>query len=331
MFSYLLGFAVRRVLLFIDLMDRPNDRSNHSVPTPRGGGIGIMLAIWTGFFAASGGSGPPLAVTVLTGSFVLAALSLLDDRYSLAWSTRIALQLFVSVVVVAAFGLIMSAPAGLGGSWLLAPVLVLWITGYANAFNFMDGINGLAGFQAMLTGIGTALVAVRAGLPPNHPVVTLSLLLAGGAAGFLPHNFPSARMFMGDVGSVPLGFLLAVLAVWIAAARGWAVLIPLGFLHANYVLDTGVTLVRRWRRGEVVHQAHREHFYQRAVRAGMSHTTVTLSEVILEAAVGAVTIWAAGRTDSWPALMCAVVFALVCWGAFFLWCEATFRRAQTVD
>jgi UDP-N-acetylmuramyl pentapeptide phosphotransferase/UDP-N-acetylglucosamine-1-phosphate transferase len=328
--SYFLGFAVCRVLRCTNLVDRPNDRSSHDVPTLRGGGIGIMLAIWTGYLVVDHGFGPSLASTVLLGSFILAVLSFFDDRYSLAWSTRIAFQLLVTIGVVVAFCLTMPAMVA-PTFWIFAPLLVLWIAGYANAFNFMDGINGLAGFQAVLSGMGAALIALRAGLAPSHPAVVLNVLLAGGAAGFLPHNFPSARMFMGDVGSVPLGFLLAVVAIWIAAAGGWPLLIPLGCLHANYILDTGITLVRRLRRGAVVYQAHREHFYQRAVRAGKSHTTVTLSEVILEAAVGTVAIWAAGRTDSWPALVGAPAFALGCWGAFFLWCERVFRCGPAVD
>jgi UDP-N-acetylmuramyl pentapeptide phosphotransferase/UDP-N-acetylglucosamine-1-phosphate transferase len=128
--------------------------------------------------------------------------------------------------------------------------LLLWFAGYANVFNFMDGINGLAAGQAVATAIGTALVGVAAGLPAGHPAIVLAVLVAGAAGGFLPHNFPRARMFMGDVSSVPLGFMLAVLAVWVARDANWWLIVPLGLLHTNFWLDSGLTIVRSQRRDD---------------------------------------------------------------------------------
>ena len=191
----------------------------------------------------------------------------------------------------------------------------------------MDGINGLAGSQVLMTGVGTALVALAAGAPTHHPAVRLSLLVAGAAAGFLPHNFPRARVFMGDSGSVPLGFLLTVLGCWIARDFGWALVIPLGMLHANFAFDTGVTLVRRWRRGEVLHQGHREHFYQRLTRGGWSHTKVTMFEVILQfVALGLVLLTI---KSGWPWWADVLPIAAM-WGGFFVVCEQTFTRQGSV-
>jgi UDP-N-acetylmuramyl pentapeptide phosphotransferase/UDP-N-acetylglucosamine-1-phosphate transferase len=143
--------------------------------------------------------------------------------------------------------------------------------GYTNAFNFMDGINGMAAGQATVTGVAMAVIGAQATGDFLAPPVIASLTVASAALGFLPHNFPRARMFMGDVGSAPLGFLLAVLVIWLAKSIGWWSVIPLMLLHANFVLDTAATLVRRMIRGERWYQAHREHFYQRLIRSGKSH------------------------------------------------------------
>ena len=169
-------------------------------------------------------------------------------------------------------------------TFLAAGLALLWIRGYTNAFNFMDGINGIAAGQTVLTSLGMALVGGLGTGRWEHPGVLFSLMLAGSAAGFAPHNFPKARMFMGDVGSAPLGFLLATLMLWLARDLGW-IFIPLALLHANFVLDTAITLDRRIYRGERFCPAHREHFYQRLVRSGKSHAFVTGLEAGLLALV----------------------------------------------
>jgi UDP-N-acetylmuramyl pentapeptide phosphotransferase/UDP-N-acetylglucosamine-1-phosphate transferase len=208
----------------------------------------------------------------------------------------------------------------------LGIVLFLFLAGYANAFNFMDGINGIAASQAAVTGLGTIAVAHVAGISFAHPALVLTAIIAGAAAGFLPHNFPKARMFMGDVGAVFLGFGLAAIAVWIAADHGWWLLVPLGCLHANFILDTAITVVRRILRGEVFHQAHREHFYQRLVRAGWSHARVTLTEAVLQIVVATVLTLAVSRGG--PAVWAASLAVVVVWVKFFLFCEKTFRTYQ---
>ena len=200
--------------------------------------------------------------------------------------------------------------------------LAFVFAGYANAFNFMDGINGIAAGQAVVTGIGTALLGGLAleGFP-NAPVL-LSLVVAGAAAGFLPHNFPKARMFMGDVGSAPLGFLLAALAVWLAKIAGWWLIVPIALLHANFVLDTGITLGRRIFRGERWYEAHREHFYQRLVRTGKGHTLVTLLEMGLQCVVlGLLTLYIFSGASA--RLILAVVVITI-WLSFFAWAEICF-------
>jgi UDP-N-acetylmuramyl pentapeptide phosphotransferase/UDP-N-acetylglucosamine-1-phosphate transferase len=154
--------------------------------------------------------------------------------------------------------------------------------------------------------------------------VILSVLLAGCAVGFLPHNFPQARMFMGDVGSVPLGFLLMFLSVWLARDGGGWLWLPLGALHAGFVLDTSITMIRRALRGEKVQEAHREHFYQRLVRAGWSHPAVTGVQMMLS--VGLLAMWLTvvivGRNLLVPAAMVTVTV----WTVYFAFCERVFVR-----
>jgi UDP-N-acetylmuramyl pentapeptide phosphotransferase/UDP-N-acetylglucosamine-1-phosphate transferase len=156
--------------------------------------------------------------------------------------------------------------------------------GYTNAFNFMDGINGISGMQAIISGSGVAIMAVLVDQAELHSIALAAALVAGSAVGFLPHNFPRARVFMGDVGSVPIGFVTAGLGVVFAFKAGFWLLLPLVLLHSNYILDTSITLLRRIARGEKWYLPHREHFYQRLIRSGFSHSFVTFSEGCLQLA-----------------------------------------------
>lgn len=316
--SYVLGFVVWRMLRAWQVIDRPNERSSHTEATPRGGGLAI-LAVWligAGVLAGRSGSGLAWLAVGLGG--VLALVSFVDDRRPLPWWVRLGVQLVVAVV--ASLGLAGDAPA-----WWLGLLAVL-LAGYANAFNFMDGVNGLAAGQAAISAVGMAAMALAAGLPPTHPAVILSVLLAGAAAGFLPHNFPRARMFMGDVGSVPLGFMLMFLTAWLARDGGAWLWLPLGALHAGFVLDTSITMFRRAWRGEKVHEAHREHFYQRLVRAGWSHPAVTGVQLILS--TGVLAMWLAVVMNEKSQLTLAMAATVMVWGAYFVFCEWVFTRRR---
>jgi UDP-N-acetylmuramyl pentapeptide phosphotransferase/UDP-N-acetylglucosamine-1-phosphate transferase len=211
--------------------------------------------------------------------------------------------------------------------WLGAALLVLvWVTGYTNAFNFMDGINGIAAGQAAVTGLGMAGLALLVGAQPSDPPVLFSAAAAGAAAGFLPHNFPRARMFMGDVGSATLGYWLSAMTIWLAALHGWEFLIPLVLLHANFILDTAVTLGRRIVTGQRWYDAHREHFYQRLIRAGKSHSFVTLWEMGLQVVTLGLMV-AYVLTAGWLARGVLAAAVILIWGAFFLYSELEFRKA----
>jgi UDP-N-acetylmuramyl pentapeptide phosphotransferase/UDP-N-acetylglucosamine-1-phosphate transferase len=322
--SLVLCWPAAFVLRRLGVIDRPNARSSHQVPTVRGGGVAILTTVLggLGIAVAGGAEGGPGVIVIGAGAALLAVVSFVDDLRSVGAALRFGCHGLVAALFVWKIGL----PPGLEGGWaeaLLAVVGFLWIAGYTNAFNFMDGINGLAAGQAAVTGLGTAALALAAGLPAGHPACWIGLLVAGAAAGFFPHNFPRARMFMGDVGSAPMGCLLATAGWWLASSAGWWWLVPVGLLHANFVLDTGVTLARRVLRGERWHEAHREHFYQRLIRAGRSHAFVTAWEMAGQALVIALALFAAreGGAGRWGA---AVAGATLVWGGWFAFAEREF-------
>lgn len=321
--AYLLGYIVHWVLARLGILDRPNTRSNHSEPTVRGGGIAIIIAIaLCALFAGSyriGGVWPMM----LTGLKFLAVISLWDDVRSLNSLVRFCCHAVAAVLVLLA----LEQPL-VTHVWKIPLVfgMFVWMTGYTNAFNFMDGINGIAALQALVTGIGTALICGKALGDWTHSLVLVSLVVAGAAGGFLPHNFPRARMFMGDVGSVPLGFILSALTLAAVSEVGWWIVVPLVLIHANFILDTGFTLLRRLTRGERWAVAHREHFYQRLVRAGKTHQFVTCCHGALQIVV---IILMLGYYDACaPVRALMIGMAVTVWVMFYVYCERSFQRVQ---
>jgi UDP-N-acetylmuramyl pentapeptide phosphotransferase/UDP-N-acetylglucosamine-1-phosphate transferase len=332
--AYLLGWPGYWLLGRLGVIDKPNARSSHGVPTVRGGGVSIIVTIlgaiilWMWLEAGAGAQKTILAA--MGGSvLVLAGVSFMDDLRSVGARLRFGCHAAAALAVLLTAGIPRTALGGNLGVLVsagLALVGFLWIAGHTNAFNFMDGINGLAAGQAVITGLATAGLALAVGLPPGHPVIWLALATAGAAAGFFPHNFPRARMFMGDVSSAPLGFLLAALGWWLACESGWWLLLPVGLIHANFVLDTGFTLMRRVLRGERWHEPHREHFYQRLVRSGRSHAYVTLRELALQSISALAVISAVRAGGGWVLL--AAVSVVAAWTLFFMHAERGFRALK---
>lgn len=322
--SAVLCWFARLALLRAGVIDQPNARSSHLQPTARGGGLGFVatwILGWLLFRPAFDGSW--ILPGLLGAALFLAVVSFLDDVRSLSVWLRLGAQGLVALV-----GLLLLKPA-----WpdvALLPQLLawsaawVWLVGYTNAFNFMDGINGLAALQAVVSAAGMAGVALAAGGHATEPSVWLALLLSGSVAGFVPYNFPRAKMFMGDVGSAPLGFLLAAASLWIARDHGCSLLLPLMALQAGFVLDTGVTLLRRCWRGERIFQAHREHFYQRLVRSGWSHTAATSLQIGIQVVISALIPAVISTHPAW--LPVAVAGTCLSWGLFFWFCEWRFRR-----
>ena len=228
--------------------------------------VGAIAAAW--FSLAAAGVLPPSTLVVALAGAGVALVSWLDDLRGLSPGLRLLAQ-FAAV----AAGLWALPPGAIFQGWLASGLDVmaaalLWVW-FANLFNFMDGIDGIAASEAAAIAIGIALVASIGGLELG--LAAPAVAIAAAALGFLVWNWAPARIFLGDVGSVPLGYLLGFLLLELARRGAWqaALILPLYFLA-----DASLTLARRLVRGQRIWQAHREHFYQRAVQRGLSHAAV---------------------------------------------------------
>jgi Fuc2NAc and GlcNAc transferase len=288
--SALVTGRVHAYALHHAVLDHPNDRSSHAAPTPRGGGIGILVAVLLAMLAgvAFGRVEPRLALALGPGTLLLGVVGWMDDRRGLPARVRLAAHTLAAISAVLVLGGLPELQVGttivrLGGAGsVLAVVGIVWST---NLFNFMDGIDGLAGSQAMLiAGIAGALLLLRG----DSSLATVALALAGAAAGFLYWNWPPARIFMGDVGSGAIGFLLAGIAL--AGERHQSVpLLSVATLAGVLVFDATMTLVRRLLRGDRPADAHREHAYQRLSRVWGAHRPVTVAAAATALILGALT------------------------------------------
>ncbi|HVC59968.1 MAG TPA: MraY family glycosyltransferase [Acetobacteraceae bacterium] len=279
----LLSAATVRLMIGARLMDRPDGRKAHDRPTPKGGGIGIVAAFLVGIgvlyqFAEFARLAEPYFLGVIEASVAIAVVAFLDDIYDWNFAVKLGAQVLAALVAVSS-GLYVRnyhwpyvGPLPVG--WLGPPATLVWLLFATNAMNFIDGLDGLAG--------GVALIAsgFLAGIAATHDgwfAYAASLLLAAGIAGFLPFNFPRARIFMGDVGSQFCGFMLAVLAVVASRFQGVAMsflLVPM--LLSGVLFDVGFTLVRRAMAGERLTAPHRGHLYQVAQRSGVPAPVVAL-------------------------------------------------------
>jgi UDP-N-acetylmuramyl pentapeptide phosphotransferase/UDP-N-acetylglucosamine-1-phosphate transferase len=287
-------------------LDVPNQRSSHAVPTPRGGGIAIVGTIAVAWLALCVAGFLPLltSLVIVAAMLGLAAVSWIDDLRGLSPGVRLLAQ----IAAVAAGILVL--PKGLVFQGWLPPGLdavaaaLLWVW-FANLFNFMDGIDGIAGSEAAAVAIGIALLAGdRLGLAA--PAVAI----AAAALGFLVWNWAPARIFMGDVGSVPLGYALGFLLYELALRGAWRAAL---ILPAYFLADASLTLLRRLVRGERVWQAHREHFYQRAVQNGLTHGAVVRR--VIAADLGLIACaWAAQQGWGFAALAAAALIVVALLG-----------------
>ncbi len=257
-------------------IDEVNARSSHHAPTPRGGGVAVALGLFAGVLTtvlARGSGDVPDLLPLSAATALFGLIGLAEDVGGVTAMRRLALHTAASFAVAAmtVLGAVLGDPApGLPMVLLVCVAAPVWITGYVNAFNFMDGINGISALTAVLSGATLAAL----GAARDAPTVSAGgVIVAAAALGFLPFNFPRARVFLGDVGSYTLGAVLAVLTAQtvLAGVPPEAALAP----SALYLADTTVTLIRRIRAGERWHTAHRSHVYQRLTIAGWSHPKVT--------------------------------------------------------
>ncbi len=272
-----------RAMISARVMDTPNARKAHANPTPKGGGVGIVVAFMLGIAVLYGTAtfsrlADPYFRGVILAAGAIALVSFIDDIRDWPFAVKLAAQVLAACAAIGSglwisvFRLPFIGPVDFG--WFGVPLTLFWILFATNAMNFMDGLNGLAAGTSLVACLFLAFIAAQ---QEAWFVYFAALLLAAGLAGFLPFNFPRARIFMGDVGSQFCGFVLAVLGV--AAARFSAVeqsfvLVPM--LLSGVLYDVGFTLVRRAFAGDRLTEAHRGHLYQIAHRSGVDAKWVAL-------------------------------------------------------
>jgi Fuc2NAc and GlcNAc transferase len=272
--SWVLTWWVRRVALARGLLDQPNDRSSHSIPTPRVGGIAIVIAASAGMLLLLGAGqlDLKLAIALIGGGSAIAAVGFMDDRRRLSARVRFAVHVVAALWALMWLGGL--PPLRIGGhitalgpaGYALGVLAIVWVL---NLFNFMDGIDGIAASEAIFIVCGATLAAAATGATTGA-----ALVLGAASGGFLLWNWPPAKIFMGDVGSAYLGYLIGVLAV--AATRDDAAAVWIWLtLGGVFFVDATATLIRRALRRERLHQAHRSHAYQRLARRWASHGRAT--------------------------------------------------------
>jgi UDP-N-acetylmuramyl pentapeptide phosphotransferase/UDP-N-acetylglucosamine-1-phosphate transferase len=280
-----LGFAIALVVLLILLsppvrglaLDRPNERSLHATPVPRTGGLAIMAGVAGSLGFISGN-----AQALLLVALALAAVSFGDDLFSLPPLLRLAAHL-----AAATTALLVISP---GPGPAMFVLLLLGIGWFSNLYNFMDGSDGLAGGMTVI-GFGVHAYAAACG---NAPALAIAYAtVAAAALAFLLFNFHPAKVFMGDAGSVPLGFLAGALGVAGLQEGLWPVWFPV-LVFSPFVADATFTLGKRLFRREKVWQAHRDHYYQRLARMGFGHRGTALAEYALMLACAAAALAALG-------------------------------------
>lgn len=279
------------------ILDYPNSRSLHSKPIPRTGGVGLMFGVLATWLLFAVDLPPPVWI----GVCLLALLSFADDVLDLpAWS-----RLLVQGVV--AGGMTVMLLSGTY-SWMMILLFTIGIVWMSNLYNFMDGSDGLAGGMAL---IGFGYYGLAALLAGNSEYAMINFSISAAAMAFLIHNFFPARIFMGDVGAVPLGFLAAGLGLlgWMDGL--WSMWLPL-LVFSPFIVDSTVTLIKRGLRGEKIWLAHCEHYYQRAVQSGLGHRNTALFGYVLMLLTGASALWAGSYAPA------AQHWVGVVWGCIYL-------------
>lgn len=328
----LLSALCVRAALAWRILDVPNHRSAHARPTPKGGGIGVVIATLTGLLvqyrlATIARIEDAYFVAVIVGATAIAAVSLADDILSFRQHWKLLAQVAAAIaplpwgLAIDTLSLPWVGPVPLG--WLASPVTVLWVVFLTNAMNFIDGLDGMCAGIAFVAALFLAAVALAEG---GAFVYIASLGLAAGCAGFLPFNVPRARIFLGDVGSQFIGYLFAVLAIAAARfdqARVSLYVVPL--LLAVPIFDVAFTLARRVLAGERLAEAHRGHLYQVLARTGVPPLAVSAVSVAMTAALGLVAFRFVSLS---PPAKLAVIAGVA--GALALYAAWVARRARRV-
>ena len=303
------AFTLRRGLL-----DIPNERSSHEVPTPRGGGLVMAIIAVLAYLAGCLWLGEPISVGYVVGASIIVLVGWLDDIYSLSFIWRLMAQGIAAAIVIHFCGAItgfylpgLGLQIDLGWSAnILTALLIVWLL---NAYNFMDGIDGIAGLQAVMAASAWVAVAILIG---GASTTVISLALAAASLGFLLHNWQPAKLFMGDAGSSFLGFSFAVLPLLARSSSDPqnAKLATFALLAIwPFVFDSAITIIRRGLRGEKVWSAHREHLYQRLVIGGGRHWMITSFYGVMSAIVAVLAVLTFVNDDWFVAEYLTVIVA----------------------
>ncbi|CAN5654092.1 glycosyltransferase family 4 protein [soil metagenome] len=319
--SFALTHAVRRYAADRDIIDVPNHRSLHDRPVPRGGGLAIAATFLAGMVLLTLFRALPVELMIaLLGGLLVAFIGWRDDHRGVSRRTRALVHFAAAAWVLWWLGGMNALSFGATefalpviGNVLAAAGIVWWI----NLYNFMDGIDGLAGGQAVTVAAAAGVLMLLTGARPE--MAWPAFLLAGSAAGFLVLNWSPARIFMGDVGSGFLGFVFATLAVATENAGALPLVVWL-LLSGVFLFDSTVTLLRRAVRGEIWYEAHRTHAYQRLVTAGRSHAAVTTGILGVNAVLAVVAYHAASERNV-AVVAAAAALALALLAGLYLWVE----------
>ena len=317
--SWLLTAALHRYALHKKLLDIPNERSSHTIATPRGGGLAIVLTCLAGLLVLAILNGLTWSVlfAFLGAGILMALIGFIDDHGHIAPQWRLMAHFFAALWVltwlgglpqIAVFGE-MIHPGWIGNT--LGLIGLIWLV---NLYNFMDGIDGLAASEAIFVA-GAGLLFTFLG--EQHEMQSVAVLLIASTLGFLIWNWPPAKIFMGDVGSGFLGMVLGIYAWW-SVVEGiipiWTWLILLGI----FVVDATSTLIKRIFRGERWYEAHRSHAYQHASRRWGSHRKITMSVIIINMVWLLPLAWLATKMPIWGALFALIAYFPLLILAFYL-------------
>ena len=312
--SFVCVWLVERHARRLRLVDVPNDRSSHREPRPRGGGVGIVIGVavaLAGGAAAAVTMGSALAV-LLAAAYLLALVGLWDDVRTLGILPRLLIQTLAAAIVVAILGgfekLPLPPPADVPLGAAGAAFAVLWLVGVTNFFNFMDGVDGLAAGQAVIS-----LGVLAWALMPD-PAAGVAVVVVAATAAFLTRNWSPARIFLGDVGSSFLGFLLAGLPFAVPPGSRSPVIFAVAISLTLFLLDPVATLFVRRRRRAVIGAAHRDHAYQQLVDPGGPHAAAVTA--LLGVGFGLAVLAALAHQQpmlAWPTVIIALVAFLIEW------------------
>lgn len=300
--TVLLSILLRPFLSRFGLLDVPNERSSHSKPVLRGGGLAIAVASSAALLVGGVVDGAHVIV-LLAVPAGFAALGFADDRRSRSVELRLSTQVVLSAIAAALLATDFDVRTSL--VVLASVVTVIWIITYVNLFNFMDGINGITAVTAAIVGVTHTVVGSQM---DNDLVAVGGAALVGGSLGFLPFNFPVARVFAGDVGSYYLGSYIAILSVIALAAGASPVTVAAPLLL--YLFDTTLTILRRARKRKRIWESHREHSYQHLANNRLTHVRTTLIVAAITSACAAIGLLAHDRSTTVAAICGVAVVAI---------------------